>query len=459
MFRRDSSGKRRPPGPRGFEVFDAVYRSRMNILEALRHVARTYGDIASYKISNLDVYILSHPDDVKYVLQTNHRNYKKAITYQALRPLLGNGLLLSEGDFWLRQRRLVAPMFHRRQVRRFASIMVEETQAVVSEFERAARTGNEVDVSSLMSRVTLAIVGRVLFNRDIGRASDAVGDAMEIIFRDVNDRITSLVSIPLDIPTPHNLKIRRAIEQLEDLVDEMIDARQGREEEYEDLLSMLLLAEDEETGERMTREQIRDEVMTFVLAGHETTSNALGWTLMLLSEHPVVRRQLQAELDAEWDDARDPVEQVRELEYLEMVLDESMRMYPPAWTIEREPIEDDEIRGYHIPAGAVVVTAPYLVHHNPDVWANPEGFDPERFRPEKRQDYHRYAHFPFGGGPRMCVGADFAMLEAKLILAELMRRFDLDLAGYADVELEANVTLHPMNGLPMNVRKRGEEHG
>lgn len=454
MFRTDSGEGRRPPGPRGLEVFQAVYRSRMNILEALRGVIREYGDIVSYKISDLDVYIVTRPEDVQHVLQTNHRNYKKAITYQALRPVLGNGLLLSEGDFWLRQRRLVAPMFHREQVRRFAEIMVEESHEVVDELARAAEAGREVDIAAMMSRLTLAIVGRVLFNRDIGRRSDAIGEAMTELFRDANRRITSLWSIPLEVPTPHNMKMRGYISQLEDLVDEMIDARRGREAEYEDLLSMLLLAEDEETGERMTAKQVRDEVMTFVLAGHETTSNALGWTFMLLSEHPVVRRKLQAELDQQWDDERDPVEQVQELTYLEMVLDESMRLYPPAWTIEREPIEDDEIRGYHIPKGCVLVTSPYLVHQNPDVWDNPQGFDPERFAPDKRDEYHRYAHFPFGGGPRKCVGADFAIMEAKLILAEVLRRFDLNLAGYAEVELEANVTLHPLDGLPMKVEKR-----
>jgi cytochrome P450 len=454
MFRLDSSKGRRPPGPRGLEVIQSVYRSRMNILEALRDVVRKYGDIVSYNISDLEVYIVTRPDDVQHVLQTNHRNYKKAITYQALRPVLGNGLLLSEGDFWLRQRRLVAPMFHRKQVRRFAEIMVEETQKVVDEFARAAKSGREVDVASVMSRLTLAIVGRVLFNRDIGRKSDAVGDAMAELFRDVNRRITSLWSIPLEVPTPHNLKMRGYIAQLEDLVDEMIEARRGREDEHQDLLSMLLLAEDEETGERMTDKQIRDEVMTFVLAGHETTSNALGWTFMLLSEHPTVRRKLQAEIDEHWDEDLSPVERVKNMTYLEQVLDESMRMYPPAWTIEREPIEDDEIRGYHIPAGCVLVTAPYLVHHNPDVWRNPQGFDPERFAPERREVHHRYAHFPFGGGPRKCVGADFAIMEAKLILAETLRRFDLDLAGYAEVEMEANVTLHPMEGMPMTVARR-----
>jgi cytochrome P450 len=456
MFQLDSSKGRRPPGPRGLEVFQAVYRSRMNILDAFKTVVRKYGDIVSYSVSDLDVYIVTRPEDVQHVLQTNHRNYKKAVTYKALEPVLGNGLLLSEGDFWLRQRRLVAPMFHRKQVRRFAEIMVEEAHKVVDELGRAADSGREVDVASIMSRLTLAIVGRVLFNRDIGRKSDDIGEAMEELFRDVNRRITSLWSIPLEVPTPHNLKMRGYISQLTELVDEMIEARRGREDEHQDLLSMLLLAEDEDTGERMTDKQIRDEVMTFVLAGHETTSNALGWTFMLLSEHPTVRRKLQAEIDEHWDEERDPVEQVRELTYLEQVLDESMRLYPPAWTIEREPIEDDEIRGYHIPAGCVLVTAPYLVHHNPDVWENPEGFDPERFTPERKQEHHRYAHFPFGGGPRMCVGADFAIMEAKLILAEVMRRFDLNLAGYADVELEANVTLHPMEGLPMTVRRRGE---
>ena len=427
---------------------------RDNTFEAFLALNARYGDVVRFPLwPGRALIIGSTPEFAQHVLQDHHRNYKKAVTYSFLEPVVGKGLLTSEGDFWLRQRRLVAPIFHRRRVRQYARTMVETTQELLEDWERLD-DGENLDVSQAMSQVTLSIAGKLLFNRDIGRDSDWIGDAMLFLFRDANRRITSLVSMPRSVPTPHNRKVKQALESLEELVYDMIDERRGRAENYDDLLSTFMLARDEDTGEQMSDIQIRDELLTFMLAGHETTSNLLSWALYLLSTHPHVRRRLEKEVDDSLDGEMPTVESVRHLEYLEQVIDETLRMYPPAWTVDREPIEDDEIHGYHIPAGSVLSVGPYFVHHNPDIWDNPEGFDPDRFAPGAEGPEHRYAHFPFGGGPRMCVGADFAIMEAKLILASIVSRFHLDLTLDHKVEREGTVTLYPRYGIDMALYRR-----
>lgn len=439
---------RTPPGPSGLDIARWVRRAQQDTFRAFAHLARDFGAVVRFPFSpaGAPLYILSSPDGVKHVLQDNHRNYKKAMTYDFLKPVVGHGLLTSEGDLWLRQRRLVAPIFHRRQIQTYVQTMIETTGSLLDEWERRREP---FDVAAEMSQLTLSIAGKLLFNRDIGEESSWIGENMTLLFRDVNRRLQNPLAMPRQVPTPQNRRVKKAIDQLEDLVFGLIDERTGREDEYEDLLSMFMQARDEETGEKMSKEQIRDELMTFIIAGHETTSNHLSWTLYLLSQHPDVRRRLEAEIDENVGGDLPTLEEVRELELLEKVMDESLRIYPPAWTIEREPIEDDEFDGYLIEAGSIVVVGPYFVHHNANVWPNPEGFDPERERPD-----HRYAHFPFGGGPRMCVGADFAILETKLILAAIVKRFRLDVVPCQFVEAEGTVTLYPREGIEMTLARR-----
>lgn len=443
-----------PPGPRGLDCAGWMLRARQNTFRAFVELSRSHRPIARVPFwPGRALYVCSTPQTAKYVLQDNHRNYKKAMTYRMIEPVVGKGLLTSEGDFWLRQRRLVAPMFHRDRVRSYANTMIDITAEMLDDWGRR-NPDHPTDISREMAQLTLSIAGKLLFNRDIGRESDWIGESMLLLFRDVNRRLTNPLTIPREVPTPHNRRVTEAIEGLEELVYDLIEERRGNEEDYEDLLSTFMLAEVEETGERMSDEQIRDEVMTFILAGHETTSNLLTWTLYLLSSHPAVRRRLYDEVDERVSGDIPTVEETPELDYLEQVLDETLRLYPPAWTVEREPLEDDRIAGFDVPAGSVVSVGPYFVHHNPEIWPNPEGFDPDRFADDADGPDHRYAHFPFGGGPRMCVGADFAMLEAKLILAGIAKRFRLDLVPGHPVEPEATVTLYPKHGIEMTIRPR-----
>lgn len=443
------------PGPEGLDVARRLFDLNRSTFRTFYELVVEYGDVVRLPFTpNRSIYIFSHPDHVQHVLQDNHRNYEKAVTYDFLRPVVGDGLLTSEGDRWLQQRRLVAPMFHRERIQSFASIVTHATRTMLNEWARRAERGETIDVSAEMNRLTLSIAGQVLFNRDIGRESDRIGEALKLIFRDVNHRITSPFAIPRRVPTPYNQRVEEAVDDLHDVVDDLIEQRRGRAEDFDDLLSMLMLAEDEETGERMDDEQVRDEITTFLIAGHETTSNALAWTFYLLSLHPENRRMLEDEIDLKLGDEVPSFESLSELIYTNMIFNEATRLYPPAWTIEREPIETDDIGGYRVPSGSIVMTAPYFVHHNPDVWTNPEGFDPERFAPGTDDPDHRYAHFPFGGGPRKCVGADFAAMEYKFILAMVTRRFRLDLVPGRPVEQEANVTLHPKGPLEMSPTRR-----
>ncbi len=451
MLQRDTAAHR-APGPDFLELPTWFLRFKDNTFNAFVTLAREYSPVARFPISpKRSLFLCSTPEGAQHVLQDNHKNYRKAVTYNFIKPVVGEGLLTSHGDLWLRQRRLVAPIFHRRRIQSYAATMAETTEELLERWERHGEA--PLDIAESMSQVTLSIAGKLLFNRDIGLESDWIGDALVLLFRDVNQRIMSPLRVPRSVPTPQNRRVQKAIERLEKLVYGLIEERRGRAEELDDLLSMFMLAEDEETGEKMSDEQIRDELMTFIIAGHDTTSNLLSWALYLLSKHPGVRRRLEEEVDDVVSGQIPTFEEVRKLDYLEQVIDETFRLFPPAWTVEREPIEDDVICGYHIPAGSIVSVGPYFVHHNADVWDNPEGFDPDRFAPDKDRP-PRYAHFPFGGGPRMCVGADFAILEAKLILGAIIRRFRLDLLTGHIIEPEGTVTLYPKHGIQMRLRRR-----
>ncbi len=444
-----------PPGPSLLEVPRWLMRIRRNTFHAFCRLSQSH-EASLVQIPFLPgrtLYLCRSPEAARHVLQSNHRNYKKAMTYGFLKPVVGEGLLTSEGDMWLRQRRLVAPLFHRQRVEGYAATMRQTVLELLDEWA-ALPPGEEVDVAEAMSQITLSIAGKLLFGQDIGRKARWIGDDMVLLFRDINRRILSPLSLPRKVPTRQNRRVQGALDRLDDLVYGLIEERRGVAEEHDDLLSLFMLAEDEETGRRMSDKEIRDELLTFVIAGHDTTSNLLSWTFYLLSKHPQVRRRLKEEVDEVVSGRVPTLEEARGLTYVDQVLDETFRLYPPAWTVEREPKEDDVVDGFRVEAGSIVSVGPYFVHHNPRVWKNPEGFDPQRFRPEVRDQIDRYAHFPFGGGPRKCVGADFAMLEARFILAAVVKTMRLDVAPASFVEAEGTITLYPREGLPMAVWPR-----
>jgi cytochrome P450 len=412
-----------------------------------------YGNVVAIRFLIWPTYMIFHPRDVKHVLQENHRNYSKD-TYliRFLRPLLGRGLFSNDGQSWLHQRRLMQPAFHRKQLATFGRLMTGATGSMLERWQHTA--GNQtLDVAEEMVRLTLQIVSQALFSIDLSDETDTVGQAFTALMVPFMDYIYHPVP-PLGFPTKRNRRIQHFIRTLDRVVQEIITEHRRLGAGKDDLLSTLLEARDEETGEQMNDRQVRDEVMTLLLAGHETTSNALSWTWYLLSQHPDAERCLHAELEQVLGGRTPTVEDLPRLTYTRMVLDETLRLYPPAVGFNRKALADDEVGGYVVPANTLIWLSPYITHRHPDFWENPDVFDPERFSPERSAGRPHFAHYPFGGGPRLCIGNHFAMMEAQLVLATIAQRYRLRLVPNHQVEPQALLTLRPRNGLPMTILKR-----
>ncbi|MGE0787368.1 MAG: cytochrome P450 [Sandaracinaceae bacterium] len=414
------------------------------------------GDIVRIRLAGMTAHLLAHPRDIKAVLQERHREFSKPIEGRRnLSRLLGNGLLVSEGDFWLRQRRIAQPAFHKKRIDGFAERMIAAATELADEWEGHAARGERFDANRDMMRVTLRIVQETLLGAAPTQDADRIADAVSYLIGEVNRRFRRLIDAPMHWPTPANRRFAKHRAVLDQAVGAIIKQRRERppEEDATDLLSMLLLARDEETGEAMDDVQLRDEVMTMFLAGHETTANALSWTFQLLGTNPHVARKLRDELGAVLGGRPPRPEDYPRLTYVKQVFQEAMRLYPPAWIMARAPRHDLELGGYFFGAHTRIFVSPWVTHHHPDVWPDPEGFDPERFADPSAID--PFAYFPFGGGRRMCIGSGFAMMEGVLLLATLAQRFHLELAPGYPVTPEAMVTLRPKHGVMVRARKVG----
>lgn len=415
--------------------------------------ARHYGEVVGMRLVFTPAYLIYHPDHVKRVLQENHFNYNKDLfTYNVTRPVLGNGLFTNNGESWLHQRRLMQPAFHRKRLATYATMMTEAADAMLADWQTREKADGAIDIAEEMMSLTLRIVGQALFSIDLTHEVSTVGPAVTTLVKLLGDYVYAPFP-PISIPTPRNRHMQAAIHELEAVTTSIIKERRAHTVDTGDLLSMLLLARDEETGEGMNDQQVRDEVMTLLLAGHETTANALTWTWYLLSQHPEVEEQLHAELDAVLSGTLPTVEHLPRLPYTAMVLQEAMRLYPPIWVLSRKAIADDELGGFFIPQGSMVILSPYATHRHPEFWEQPEVFDPQRFTPERVAARPHYAHFPFGGGPRLCIGNNFALMEAQLVLATVARRYRLRMVPDHPVLPEAKITLRPRYGMPMTLQR------
>jgi cytochrome P450 len=452
-----SAGRSIAPGPKGHPLFGMLPEFRGDRLSFLVRTARTYGPVARFLIRNRSVFLVTDPAGVKQVLQDNADNYgRKTRSVDALKETLGNGLLTTTGPVWWRNRRLAQPSFHRQRLAGFAAIMASSSAEFVDRLLRAGAAGASFDIVLDLSRLTLRILGRCLFERDLTDDADAVGGALKVVLHHTIDKLAMLFPLPGVIPTPRNLRFRAALRALDRVVMSLIAERRRDGADRGDLLSMLLAARDEDTGEGLGDQQLRDEVMTLLLAGHETTAMALSWTFYLLSLHPGARRTLETEVDAAPAGGDGGgADELPRLRYTRMVLDEALRLYPPAWVVTRSADGPDEIGGFAIPAGSRVLVSPYVTQHDPALWEDPEGFDPERFAPEAQAAGRpRYAYFPFGGGPHLCIGAGFATMEATIVLATVARRLRLDLEPGRPVAIEPLVTLRPKPGIWVTARPR-----
>jgi cytochrome P450 len=365
--------------------------------------------------------------------------------------VLGNGLLTNNGDSWLHQRRLIQPVFHRERLAAFGRLMTESALAWTQ--EESLDTGQPLDLFEEMSGLTLNIVGKALFGTDMLAQKERVTQA----FTTINHLLAQSFYVPglLSLPTPQRHRLYEARNALYTVVDSLIHKRREAST-GSDLLTMLLQAQDEETGEGMTDQQVRDEVMTLIVAGHETTANALCWTFLLLAQHPHIEARLRKEYQQVLNGRAPQMEDLPQLKLARMVLEESMRLYPPAWAFARQAIAEDAMSGYIIAKGAYVLMFPSMTHRHPAFWERPDVFDPERFAPERAAGRHRFAYFPFGGGPRLCIGNQFALTEAQLILATILPRYQFRLLPRVALVPEPLVTLRPRGGLLMTAYRHGE---
>lgn len=400
--------------------------------------------------------LINEPEFIEHILLSNHRNYVKGrLSRQVLRPALGTGLLTSEGDFWRRQRRIAAPAFHRQHLARAADVMARRARQRVDLWRTPCEEGKSLDIAHEMMSLAMEIVAEALFSSDIAGSIDDLGRAMTTVIASFGTPSPlDILGFPEWLPRWRSPRARSALARLDRMIYDMIATRRTTQRGSDDLLGLLLAAHDEETGEGMTDTQLRDEVMTLFAAGHETTAMALTWTLYLLSRHSEIERKLHDEVDRVLGEGQARFADLEHLTYTRMVIEEAMRLFPPAFILNREPLTDDEVGGHLIRAGSTVTISPYVTHRNPRLWKDPLRFDPERFTPNRIKERHRFAYFPFGGGPRICIGNGFAMMEARLVLATIARAYRLSVVSGHRVEAQGRITLRPRYGLRMVLERR-----
>ena len=441
-----------PPGPKGrFLVGNALDFSRGDWLGFFVRCTREHGDVVLLRFLNVPICLLTHPDDIESVLVRNASNFVKSRNYRALKPILGNGLLTSEGAFWQRERKLVQPSFRHESIAAYADVMADSAQRMLSGW----RGGQTRDVHQEMMAVTLEVVAKSLFGADVSQETGKVAQA----FREVTNQLFAMPNLtfflPETFPLPSTLRLRRAMRELDRIIYSIIRTRRATNSNSPDLLQVLLNAQAED-GSQMTDEQLRDEMMTLFIAGHETTSVALSWAWYLLAGHPEVEAKLVNELRSVLNGRDAGVSDLSALLYTETVVKEAMRLYPPVWVIGRQALNDFEVHGYRLPAGTNILLVQWITHHDARFYREAERFDPDRWKddPIRSGRLPRFAYFPFGGGSRVCIGAGFAMMEATLLLATIAQRFRLTLASDRSVEMLPLLTLRPKHGIKMTLRER-----
>jgi cytochrome P450 len=441
-----------PPGPStGLKCWSLGPLNNGDPLKYFTGLMREYGDLVSLRVLNFRILLLNHPNHIEDVLVNHPRKFIKGRVLQANKRVFGRGLLTSEGDFWLRQRRLAQPAFHRARIAGYASTMVEFAERLLHEWQ----DGEERDIHAEMMRLTLQIVGKTLFDADVECDAQDIGKSMELLL-ELSANFRRTIFIPHWVPTPTNFRLERAIRQIEKVLYRMIAEKRASGRDSGDLLSMLLAAQDED-GSRMTDQQLRDEAITLFLAGHETTANTLSWTWWLLAQNPAVEAKLHAELRTVLGGRAPSLDDWPKLVYTNHIITESMRLYPPAWGTARTAVEDHEIAGYAVPKGSGVSFAQWTVHRDARWYDAPDEFRPERWEGDLLKRNPKFAYFPFGGGPRQCIGNTFALMETALTLATIAQRYRFRLvAGHPVVPL-ASITLRPRYGIRVVLESRRQE--
>ena len=442
-----------PPGPKGSLIMGVMREFNRDTLGFIERLHREYGDVVRSRFLYVHAYFLYHPADIEALLTTNAKSFRKAQSLRSpfFRRLVGNGLVTSEGDFWRRQRRLAQPAFHRQRISSYGDIMVQYADRAIAKW----RDGEHRDVAKDMTRLTLEIVVKTLFNSDVSNDADHVGATLSQIVKPFASQATLKWIADNRLPTPGHYRYFNAVREIDKIIYRIIAERRASGSDEGDLLSMLLQAQDED-GSQMSDAQLRDEVMTLFLAGHETTALALSWSWYLLATHTRAETQFHAELDEVLGGRAPQVSDLPKLKFTEMIAKETMRLYPPAYAVGREAIEDTEMGGYRVPRGTQLFAFQWVTHRDPRFFERPDEFVPERWASESIQTLPRYAYFPFGGGPRQCIGNYFAMMEVVLLLATIGQRFSFSLLNEHPVEVLPVLSLRPKNGIKVKLLQRGD---
>ena len=443
----------RPAGPRNRIPFQALLQFRRAAPEYLQKLAREYGDVSFFHLGRQDVYFVNDPEVIKDILVTSQSKFRKSRMLQRAKVLLGEGLLTSEGTHHLRQRRLAQPAFHRDRLRGYGQSMIEFGIRTRDRWQ----PGQTLDIATEMMRLTLAVVAKTLFNADVDAEAGDIGDSLAVVLGLFDTVLLPFSEYLEKLPLPSVKRFERARDTLDQIIYRIIAEHRQNPGDHGDLLSMLLMAQDEDGTGGMSDTQVRDEALTIFLAGHETTAVALTWTLYLLSQNPEIETRLVAELDRVLGGRTPTVDDLPNLKYVEQVFAEGMRLYPPAWAIGRMPAEPYTMPAPHnweLEAGSIVLMSPYVMHHDARYFPDPDRFDPDRWLPENADQRPKFSFFPFGGGARVCIGERFAWMEGVLLLAVMLQRWKLTLDANQVIEKKALLTLRPKHGMRMQVVAR-----
>jgi cytochrome P450 len=420
---------------------------------AFAHKLSTLGAVMRFRMFGIEFYHFSGSDAIQHILQDNARNYIKGKLFDPMRSLVGNGLFLSNGDFWLRQRRLMQPAFHKARLAALVEGMANEAQVSIDRLAQAAATGKVINITSETTALAMRVVIRALFSSGLTGDEKRLAEAMTVILDEIAFRFDIPFYPPLSVPTPRNRRAREAIRIVDEMVFRLISQRRANPEVKDDLLAMLMEARDEDDGTGMTDQQLRDEVLIMFLAGHETTANTMAWAFYEIQRYPEVMHKLRAEVDGVLCGHMPAAADLHKLVYTRMVVEEALRLYPPIHITTRQAVNEELVCGYRIPAGAQISLSPYSTQRDPRYWEHPETFDPEHFNPHNTQKRPRFAYFPFGAGPRQCIGKDFALFEAVVALSMAVQRFDWHLVPETEVTGGTGITYRP-NALPLEMKER-----
>ncbi|GIJ22964.1 cytochrome P450 [Micromonospora lutea] len=439
-----------PPGPprrAALRMLAVMTRDRLGMIS---DAVDRYGDAVRIPVGHKRLHVFNHPDHAQHVLADNAGNYRKGIGLVHARRALGDGLLTSEGELWRKQRKVIQPVFQPRRLAHHAGLIAAEAQRLVHRL-RQREGGAAVDVVAEFTGLTLGVLGRTLLDADLSPFG-SVGEEFAAVQDQAMFELATLGMVPAWVPLPRQLRFRRARRELQRVVDQLVAARAGDADGQDDVLSRLIVSTRAEPDPRVARGRLRDELVTLLLAGHETTASTLGWTLYRVDREPEVRHRLRAEAQAVLGGRLPGYEDLHQLRYTTMVVKEAMRLHPPVWLLPRIAVAPDVVGGHAVPAGADVVILPYTLHRHREFWVDPERFDPERFDPTRVRDRPRYAYIPFGAGPRICVGSNLGLMEAVFVLAMIAREFRLSTPPGHQVVPEPMLSLRIRGGLPMLVR-------